>query len=472
MKLVRKIYNYAIFTGVLLFAASCEDYLDINENPNNPVDAPLNGLMVNTTFETAQNTYRLGSTTSNYVQYLASPNQASSSDIMDDLSFNNTWSNLYNAMTDLNDMILEANETGANHYEGAGQILMALNLAMTVDAFGDVPFSEGLNFETLTPAYDDDQELYTQVFEYLDNGIANLSQETDLPIDEDDFFFEGDTDQWIKLGNMLKARYLNHLSKTGEYSPEEILAAIDNGFESNEDDAQVVYFDEEYNPWAQVAIDNENLLLGGWISEQFIEATDGTTFGVEDPRISYMISKDTIGGEYIGVVNGAGRGSAAEQYSRSTLEVGDFYSSELSPLLIATYAEQKFIEAEAAFEIDKSRSYNAYLDGIRAHMTKIGVEDSEIEDYISDDAVSMGEGNFTIDHIFKEKWVALFLHPEAWVDARRYDYSYDNFDLPENLNPDLNNQFIRRLRYPDSEVSRNRSNLPDVTLLDRIFWDE
>ncbi|WP_037319385.1 SusD/RagB family nutrient-binding outer membrane lipoprotein [Salegentibacter sp. Hel_I_6] len=471
MKILRKTYNYIVIAGLFLTFTACDDYLDINENPNNPTTAPLAGLMVNSTFETAQNTFRIGNTTSNYVQHLASPNQGSASDVMDELSFNATWSSLYNVMTDLNDMILEANETGANHYEGVGQVLMALNLAMTVDAFGDVPFSQSFNFETITPAYDDDAELYNRVFTLLDSGIANLSQETELPIGSDDFIYNGDADQWIKFANMLKARYLNHLSKTDQYNPTEILAAIEAGFESNADDAQVEYFEEEFNPWANVAINNENLLLGGWISEQFVEATDGTTFGVEDPRLPFMIGT-TDDGDYIGVPNGAGRGSAAESGERSTLVPGDFYTSEQSPVLIATYAEQKFIEAEAAFEVDKSRSYNAYLEGIRAHMRMLGVEQAEIDEYVSSAAVSVGEGDFSLDHIFKEKWIAMFLHPEAWVDARRYDYDYENFDLPENLNPDLNGQFIRRLRYPDSELGRNGSNVPEVTLLDRIFWDE
>ena len=105
-------------------------------------------------------------------------------------------------------------------------------------------------------------------------------------------------------------------------------------------------------------------------------------------------------------------------------------------------------------------------------MTKIGVESAEIEAYISSPEVSMGVDAFSIDDIFKEKWVALFLNPEAWVDARRHDYDYENFDLPVNLNPNLNGMFIRRLAYPDSEVSRNGSNVPDVTLLDPVFWDE
>ncbi len=96
---------------------------------------------------------------------------------------------------------------------------------------------------------------------------------------DDDFIYGGDVDQWMKFGNMLRARYLNHLSKTGAYDPAAILAAVEMGFEGIADDADVTYFEEEFNPWAQVARNNAQLLLGGWISEQFIEATDGTTFG-------------------------------------------------------------------------------------------------------------------------------------------------------------------------------------------------
>lgn len=470
MKFKIKKYKYVILAFTLAFTA-CDDYLDINENPNNPTEAPLAGLMVNSTFETSQNTFRMGDIITNYVQYLASPNEASSSDIMDPVSYSGTWGALYNVMTDINDMILKAQTEEANHYEGIGQILMAYNLALTVDAWGDVPYSEAFNFVTVTPSYDDDAALYSEILSLLDLGIANLSMETSTSVGSDDFIYNGDADKWIKFAYMLKARYLNHYSETASYDPNAVLSALENGFESNEDDAQMEYFEEEFNPWADVAIDNENLFLGGWISEQFIEALDGTTFGVEDPRLPLMVSA-TDDGDYVGTKNGAGRGNAPEQGARSVLEEGDFYTTRQGPLLLATYAEQKFIEAEAAFTIDKARSYEAYLEGIRAHMTKVGVESSEIEAYISSPEVSMGVDDFTIDDIFKEKWVAMFLNPEAWVDARRFDYNYENFDLPENINPDLNGMFIRRLPYPDSEVSRNGNNVPEVTLLDPVFWDE
>lgn len=211
-------YKYVILAFAFLLV-SCDDYLDINENPNNPTEAPLAGLMVNSTFETAQNTFRMGDIATNYVQYLASPNEASSSDIMEPVSYSGTWRALYNVMTDINDMILKAQNEEANHYEGIGQILMAYNLALTVDAWGDVPYSEGFNFVTVTPSFDDDAQLYTEILGLLDLGIANLSMETSTSVGNDDFIYNGDAENWIKFAYMLKARYLNHYSETGSYDP-------------------------------------------------------------------------------------------------------------------------------------------------------------------------------------------------------------------------------------------------------------
>jgi hypothetical protein len=150
---------------------------------------------------------------------------------------------------------------------------------------------------------------------------------------------------------------------------------------------------------------------------------------------------------------------------------GTYYASDDSPILIITLAEVKFIVAEAALaNNDKATAYQAYLDGIRAHMEMLGVANPDT--YINDPAVSVGEANITLDLIMKEKYVAMFLNPETWNDARRFDYQYEDMTLPANHNPDLGGQFVRRLVYPDSEISRNLENVPPVTILDRIWWDQ
>ena len=458
--------------ATVLMLAGCGDFLDINDDPNNSTEAPAEGLMSGTTFETAQNMYRMGSVTSYYVQYLGSPNPGSATDIQDPVSYDEQWAALYDVLTDLSDLEILAEEEGATAYLGIAKILKALNLATLVDAWGDVPYSEAFFAETLNPSYDGQEVLYEEIFTLLEDGLNALSApgSTILP-GEEDFIYAGDLERWEQLGYFLRARYLNHFSKQPTYDPEAILAATDSAFSDNGDDAQVGYYPEEQNPWGIVAEENAGLILGGWLSEQIVTHMNGETYGVFDPRIE-AFTDATDAGDYVGVRNGAGRGGAPPAGAFSVLTANTFYAQETSPILIATFAEQKFVEAEAALAAGQTaRAYQAYLDGIEAHMDKMGVEESAKQDYMSAPEVAVGEGGLTIDLIMKEKYVAMFLHPEAWVDARRYDYQYEGMELPLNLNPALGGEFIRRLAYPDSETQRNSGNVPDVELTDRLIWD-
>ncbi len=135
-----------------------------------------------------------------------------------------------------------------------------------------------------------------------------------------------------------------------------------------------------------------------------------------------------------------------------------------------TYAELKFIEAEAALAAgNPSRAYAAYLAGINANMDKLQVPaGAEKTTYIT--AASVGAAGLTKDLIFKEKYVATYLNPEAWNDARRYDYAYKDFTLPQNA---VLSTFIRRLEYPTGERSKNGPNVPAISGLDqRLWWDQ
>ncbi len=461
------------FLAASLWLTGCEDYLDINKDPNNPTEAPISGLMTNASFQTGYNVQNLGGITSFYVQYLASPNPASATDIQERVPYDDAWFDVYNIMTDLSDLEVKATAQGATGYLGVAKILKAIHLGLAVDVWGDIPYSEAFFAETLNPGYNDDRQLYDTLQQLLDEGIAALQQGgSTASVGDDDFIYGGDTDAWIKAAHALKARYLLHLSETGAYNPQAVLAEVDQGFVGSADDAQVPYFDDQINPWAQIAENNADLLLGGWISEQTVEAMDGTTYGYVDPRMPFMFGT-TDDSTFVGTENGAGRGDASEQGARSTLVTDTYYAARTAPVLVITYFEQKFIEAEAALAAgDANRAYNAYLDGIRTHMTKIGVDTAAIIAYVANPAVGVGAAGLTRDLILKEKYIAMFLHPETWVDARRFDYQYAAMTLPANLNPELGGQFIRRLVYPTSETTRNSSNVPAVTLTDRLWWDE
>jgi hypothetical protein len=225
------------------------------------------------------------------------------------------------------------------------------------------------------------------------------------------------------------------------------------------------------NNWASVARNNASLTLGGWLSEQLIDHLNGVTYGIVDPRIAKITDK-TVGGTYIGTVNGAGNRPPGNNTVKDEcyIAISSPWTSDVAPLLIVTYAELKFIEAEAALPTDPARAYNAYLAGIRANMDKLQVAATDREAYVTSPTVSVGAANLTKALIFKEKYVATYLNAEAWNDARRNDYQYKDFTLPQNA---VLTSFIRRVEYPVGERSKNGTNVPPVgSLTDRLWWDK
>ncbi|HEX6227533.1 MAG TPA: SusD/RagB family nutrient-binding outer membrane lipoprotein [Chryseolinea sp.] len=466
---------FVLVTLVICF--SCEDYLDVNENPNNPERVSMELLLANSSFRTGDNIQAVGNITSYYVQYLASPNAFGTKDIHDPAAYDIEWQDLYRVMSDISDIEVQAREEGAPHYEGVAKVLKTINLALVLDVWGDVPYTEAFFGVELQPGYDDDKVLYDTLQRLLDEAIIDLTAtESIASPGDDDFVYGGDIENWIKLAYSLKARYFLRLSNTPEFDANAVLEAVSNGIMLNSENADITYSSagqDVYNPWATVARSQENSILDGWISEQLADAMNGKTFGAVDPRMPFMFSA-TDDGKFVGVRNGAGRGTGVGiSGDRSVISRDTYYASDVSPILILTNSEMRFIEAEALLSLgEKPAAYDAYLAGIRAHMEMLGVAPAAIEAYINAPTVSVGATNISLDLIMKEKYVALFLHPETWNDARRFNYQYEDMTLPDNHNPELNGEYIRRQIYPDSETSRNAVNVPSVTLLDRMWWDQ
>ncbi|MEO6681704.1 MAG: SusD/RagB family nutrient-binding outer membrane lipoprotein [Ginsengibacter sp.] len=476
--------KYSIITGLflLVFTIGCKKYLDINANPNAANEPPISGLLANTTYTTSINTYNVGDWVSYYSQYFASPGNASPTDIYDETDRSGAWGGIYNVLTDLYDMRKMGKEKGWNAYVGIADIASAINLSMGMNVWGDMPFSEAfVGVNNLVPKFTTDKVLYDSCIVMLDRGISLLQQPgIDGQLKKaSDFIHKGVLVNWVKTGYALKARLLNQISKKSEYSATAVLAAIDKAYTTNADDAQVTQFTIR-NPYAGAAIANRNLNLDVWLSENFIEATNGVTYGLFDPRLP-QITIPTEAGKYQGVTypaggyrctpNGAGyQGEQNTKHVQNYLEPGKWYSNTNSPLQIITNAEMRFVEAEAAFRAsNKDRAYTAYLAGISASMEKLNVAAGMITDYINNPIVAVGKDNLTLALIMKEKYLACFLMPVTWDDLRRFDYNMKNFTLPKNV---ILPTFIRRANYPSATTSRNGENVPAVERTDRLWWDK
>jgi hypothetical protein len=454
---------------------SCKKFLDVNTNPNSPTTAPINGLLIRTTQNAALNVYRVGNITSYYVQYLASPNPDAPTDTYDKIDASGTWTSLYDNMTDIYDMEKMAKDAGATQYQGVAKVLMAMDLHMVHNLWGSAPYSQAFSGEFPTPEYDDAKTIFQTCLSLLDEGITLLGQagsKITIPTSSPspDLIHKGNSAAWIRTAHALKARLLNQLSKTAQYNSANIFTELAAAYTIPGQDAYITTFAVR-NPWAQAALNNANQSLDVWLSQHYVnQMRDTPTFANPDPRLP-LIASLTKYNDYRGTRNGKGRVGTGTTKDESYLSTTGFYSSTSSPLYIITYEEIKFIEAEVAFRTnDKPRAYNAYLEGIRANMNKVGVTAAARDAYINHPSISVGSSGLTLQKIFNEKYKALFLTPVTWDDARRFDYQYPLFQLPLNVKTSA---FVRRLVYPSVEISRNAAKVPSVTdVTQKLWWDQ
>jgi hypothetical protein len=153
--------------------------------------------------------------------------------------------------------------------------------------------------------------------------------------------------------------------------------------------------------------------------------------------------------------------------------------------MLISFAEAKFIEAEAAFLVNggtldskgtNATAYNAYLEGIKGSMSFYGVSGSA---YFSDSAIAVGQSELMLHHILKEKYIHNFLNPETFVDFRRYDFSdkaFKGLKIRLETAADTNEfigQWFRRAEYPATELARNEANVltNQKTPVTPVWWD-
>lgn len=466
-------YILLLVCGFVWLQSCKKDYFDLNDNPNLVTTPSMASLLSTVTHKSGINNYLVGSIVSPYVQYTANPSASAASDIYQEIETSSTWDALYFALADIHDLKEIAIQQGSSEYLGVANVLLSYNLNLVNDLWGDAPFSDAFKLGQLTANYDPQEDLYKTSMTLLDSAIVQLTRTTAVIKlkGSNDLIHGGDRAKWLRTAYALKARMLIKVSKTNAYNAASVLTAVDNSYKSNAEDAGMAGFSTR-NPWAQVSVNNIGLTLGGWLSEQFVDHLNGKTYGIFDPRLR-KISRPTINAAvpYIGTVNGAGNRPPGNNTVKDEnyIDTTSPWTATLAPVLLVTYAELKFIEAEAALATDPTRAYNAYLAGINANMDKLQVPaGAEKTAYLA--AASVGAGNLTKALIFREKYVATYLNPEAWNDARRFDYQYKDFTLPVNATLPT---FIRRLAYPTGERSKNGDNVPNVgALSDRLWWDK
>lgn len=464
--------------AVAILTAGCKKMLDINDDPSRltPEQANLPGLLGSTAQFTATSFFNVGQYGNTYPQYLAGNNAYEANiDAYNPYGFDNIWESAYrDAMPNLKDMIARAEAQGAPQYAGIGKLLLALNLMQSTDIWGDLPYSEAFQGATNpSPKYDPQQNIYnTSLKQLLDGAVSDLEKpvpaNTALQVGTTDLFYGGIIANWIKAAYGARARYYIHLSVKDPANLAKAAADANKSFtvadRTGTADLQLKYTSEKPSPWYT----NLGLPVAGSKQHRpsyfIVNLMNGTGYypGLIDPRLPKLFDNGGLP-TYVGRPVGALSTEPGVSLANTQITDKTYYGGKTSPVVVLSYAEVQFIKAEALFSTNKQLAYDAYLEGIKSNMLKLGATPGEVDAYTGPASpVAKGAANITITDIMLQKYIALFLQMETWTDMRRYQYSttvYPGLRPPvKNL---LGTGYVQRAKYPDNEPGRN-PNVPQV----------
>lgn len=241
-----KKFKYIMLSCALMLGmTSCEDWLDVNTDPDNPNNT---SITVANRLPYIQSLYMYGLGATNFRTSCITGVYYSSNDN----SYSTTWDGgatvtsyqvwFVGAAANLNDLYTKAEAEGAYHYMAAANVMHALGFMEMSDLFGEMPYTEALG-ESSSPAFDDGKTIYYGCLDKIDEAIE-LFQRTQEPgatsLSEGDIMNNGDVDKWLKLCYGLKARWGLKLSKKADlFNPDEVLSNLQKAPQSNDDNIYI-----------------------------------------------------------------------------------------------------------------------------------------------------------------------------------------------------------------------------------------
>lgn len=493
---MKNMLKYIKLLLVILLLASCDDYLDVNTDPNNPTEVTPDLVLPGAQKYTADNIQARYRGSANIIGNLMVYNYSQSDGFSwyyDEFYYQN-YSALYNDVfeypytTTLKEYQILTNleQDEYAYYRAIGMIMKAFHFQLLVDFFGDVPYSEALlRGENATPVYDNAQVIYADLMVQLTNAIELInSAGTATAIGDEDVMFGGDMDQWKRFANTVKLRILTRLMSNNPTTIDiaaefAVIAAEGSGYITADVGINPGYENAEakQNPlWTRYGSDvsgSETMTnLATCATDYVINYLQSTN----DPRISYIYEEPATGhlGVPQGLLGNEYDSPVVDQYNPefvSNIGPGILKSADMDAV-IYTLAECNFNLAEAALNGYVTGSAQSYYEaGIQASFDYLGA--SGASTYYSQAIQNVGwaasSGN-ELEAIITQKWIATngITAEQAWFDYTRTGFPAG---LPKSRLASTPDRPVR-LELPPSEYAYNIDHVPSQPDIfnTKIFW--
>lgn len=486
----KRLYIKSVMAAALLAmtVSSCSDYLDVNEDPNNPTSVTPELILPPAQHFTAFYMHRdrgvnhLG----NMFMYNWSESEGFSwyNDEFGYFVTTNFYTqNFDNAYTSPLKQYQQLVNLGAgyNNYVAIGKIMKAYHFQLLVDQYGDVPYFQALQRgANSTPAYDDAQEIYANLLVELTEAIdlIKTADATSPSPGDKDVMFGGEMTDWIRLANTIKIRILNRESGVVPQATIDTelaaIAAEGTGFITADVVVNPGYINEEnkQNPfWAAFGAD------AGGTATLTNNATCATQYVLDvltansDPRIDRLYEKPATG--HKGVEQGLDLVSGSGYAPAFVSNIGPgIKSTATMPSKIFLVSEHLFNLAELALNGFGGDPALLYDEAVTASFVSLGLTAAQATTYLaqSKENVNYAFSTDKLEAIITQKWTAVngITAEQSW-----FDYSRTGFpdDLPISAEASTTDRPVR-LFYPASEKSANAGNVPEQpnAFTGKIFW--
>ncbi len=485
MKKIFNKYNTIAVAALLLFAG-CKDYLDINDDPNNPTDATLDLILPvgisSVGIQVGGSYFNLGGFWSQY--YTQSPDAGQYEDI-DEYNitadfFDRQWTDIYaGGINDLETIRNKAMADGEGNYYLIATLVQAYGYHFMADLYDEVPYSDALGGldANFTPKWDKGSAIYTGLLKSIDDAMDMQASTPGTTPGADDLVFGGDMSQWIGFANTLKLRIHMRQSATpqGDQAAIQALVAANNFITQ---DAMMTAFADEQNkrnPYYEIQVDR----LGG------------VNQAASNSILKYLVDNTDDRIDALFVQGGTGQWVAKEQgdFANRDISFGDLATPNITathPVYFFTLAEVNFLIAEANLRFNGGSGAKAAYDaGIDASFNMLGVPGSATY-HGTGGAYEYNSGG-TMDEqweqIMLQKWVAMCnsQNLEAFFEMNRTGYPKyatgigDPGELTISIGSVLSpGKGPKRLLFPDVEVSRSTNTPSQVVggIGEKVWWSK
>jgi hypothetical protein len=512
MKVNYKYFSKTLIMIVLLcfFISSCDkgfDDLNINKTAAtaiNPVFT-LNNATINVSFPNGILIYEMG-----IVQQIVTPN----SGVLTGANFNQDnrdvtpqiWQRYYRTVVrNTYDVIATTkNQPNRANLYNMARILQAYSFMVLADSYGDIPYTEagkGYTDQITLSKYDTQQTVYAGIIKELTEATSAL--DASKTIEVADVLYGGNVSLWKKFGNSVLLRAGMRLSKIDAAQAQQVVQKAFQGgiMEINSDNAFIKHDANYLNGVGQLL--NSTEANNFYLASPFVDFLQKTN----DPRLR-SISVRYVGAKsgpeqtsakasidptvQIGMPFGFDNASISSEVTKSKLASFYDYSQvdrtrmakTTSPMFLVTAAQTQLLLAEAAQRgwITGTTAETFFNRGVKLHLEQMALYDANSA--ISASAIDAFQkanpyiAGTALEQINTQYWVASFLNgPEAFANFRRSGFP----NLTPNPFPgkSIKGLFIRRLTYPNSEISVNSANVKEAItrigaddLDSKVWWDK